>query len=141
MADPRRLAVRQAVFRWDPDEQELRRLAPRLTALPPLLQVDGPHEGTTVLPEEPRTLSVRVVGSLPPRTTSAHVVAVAPGNATVVTTTPAPPAGALELPAAFARLWAGLAPGKQLWWVETRDERGQTTGSSDPRWLTIAPTP
>ena len=141
VADPRRLAARYPVFRWVPSEQRLQRLAPRVAALPPLLEVEGPSEGATVSPEDERTSRVSVVGSLPARTTSARVVWVAPGNATVSTPTLAPPAGNLELPAAFVRMWADLAPGPQFWWVETRDERGRTTGSSEPRWLEVATAP
>ena len=56
------------------------------------------------------------------------------GNFAVVRLAPGPQPE-LELPGPHIGFWANLAPGPQLWWVESRDSTGRIVAQSSPRWL------
>ena len=137
--DPRRLALVHPVYRWVDAERALRRLgaAPAEGATEPPLPIGagGPADGASISLEDGAALQLRVPAVAGAR---AHVVVSAPGNYTI-----AGPAGEgggmLELPVEFLRLWADLAPGPQLWWVEHRDAAGRAVAQSEPRWLIVRP--
>jgi hypothetical protein len=135
-ADPRRLALAYPVFRWSPQEGRLVRLRPRSAALPPLLEPDGPDDGARLVPELASSLRVAAPPTSAQRVASTRLIAVAPGNAMVVSSQDAE-ARTLELPGSFLRLWADLAPGPQLWWLEARDGDGRALASSQPRWFSV----
>jgi hypothetical protein len=130
-ADPRRLAARYRVFAWDAASRKLRRVEASETDLPPKLDATGPAEGAVVAlaSAPPSGAVVATAGGAETR-----VIVSAPGNFAVVRQAAGAPAPA-GLPLPFMDLWASLAPGPQLWWVESRDASGAVIGQSEPRWL------
>ncbi|HUP25685.1 MAG TPA: hypothetical protein VNB06_22435 [Thermoanaerobaculia bacterium] len=132
-ADPRRLALRHPVFRWSAEDRRLQRLRPRPSALPPPLEAEGPSGGVVLDGRQDRSpLQVGLTGGLPAGA-AIRLIAVTRGNFAVVQPMQD---GIVDLsvPPDFASFWAGLAGGRQLWWVEARDTAGRTLASSEPRW-------
>jgi hypothetical protein len=136
-ADVRRLALDHQVWRWDDERGRLVPLRPRRSQLPPLLEVAGPApEDGLMRVEDLAAVAPRIVDP-PAGSVTARVVLVAGGNSTVATH-PLPPLDP-PFPAAFAALWNQLDPGRQWWWVETRDAANRVTAVSGPALLDLRP--